>query len=83
MDWQPKSWGISGSASTAHACNCIGPQNGDPVCPCAMPAYRERELGKRAIETLKRLGIPVDPPANEAPIDPYWANMIPALERGE
>lgn len=19
-----------------HACNCIGPQNGDPVCPCQM-----------------------------------------------
>lgn len=22
--------------STAHPCNCIGPQNGDPVCPCQM-----------------------------------------------
>jgi hypothetical protein len=20
----------------AHACNCMGPQNGDPVCPCMM-----------------------------------------------
>jgi len=19
-----------------HACNCVGPQNGDPVCPCQM-----------------------------------------------
>lgn len=24
------------NAPVAHACNCIGPQNGLPRCPCAM-----------------------------------------------
>lgn len=28
------SWQSSGSEM--RACNCIGPQNGQPVCPCAM-----------------------------------------------
>lgn len=23
-----------------HVCNCIGPQNGDPVCPCMMRSVR-------------------------------------------
>lgn len=22
--------------TSGHACNCIGPQNGEPVCPCRM-----------------------------------------------
>jgi hypothetical protein len=28
-------------------CNCIGPQSGDPVCPCMMTGYRQREMEKR------------------------------------
>lgn len=24
----------------SHACNCMGPQNGDPVCPCQMRSVR-------------------------------------------
>jgi len=24
------------SGEALHACNCIGPQDGNPVCPCAM-----------------------------------------------
>lgn len=31
-----KAQGISGSPVTSHVCNCIGPQNGQPACPCAM-----------------------------------------------
>lgn len=27
--------GISGQGGT-HACACVGPQNGDPYCPCRM-----------------------------------------------
>ncbi|WP_066770021.1 hypothetical protein [Sphingobium sp. CCH11-B1] len=41
----------------ARACNCVGPQNGDPVCPCAMPAYRERQLGERALEFIRKQGL--------------------------
>lgn len=38
----------------ARVCFCVGPQDGDPVCPCKMPAYRERELGSRALDLLRR-----------------------------
>ena len=30
-------------ASGAHACNCIGPQNGEPYCPCMMRNVVERD----------------------------------------
>ena len=26
----------SSTAGSGHLCNCIGPQNGQPLCPCAM-----------------------------------------------
>jgi hypothetical protein len=29
-------WLAANSPRPAHACNCIGPQNGQPRCPCAM-----------------------------------------------
>ena len=29
-------WTASQTASGSWACNCIGPQNGDPGCPCQM-----------------------------------------------
>ena len=38
-----------------HPCNCIGPQRGEPVCPCMMPAYREREAGKQALRRMSEL----------------------------
>jgi hypothetical protein len=31
-----KAQGIGSLPITSHACNCIGPQNGQPACPCAM-----------------------------------------------
>ena len=37
------------------SCGCVGPQNGDPVCPCRMPAYREQQAGARALDLLRRL----------------------------
>jgi hypothetical protein len=27
----------------SHACNCIGPQNGNPVCPCRMRGLKQVE----------------------------------------
>lgn len=32
----PRAYYASSTAGSAHACNCIGPQNGQPLCPCAM-----------------------------------------------
>ena len=28
--------GYRDQGSNVHACNCIGPQNGQPLCPCSM-----------------------------------------------
>lgn len=49
----------------SRACNCMGPQNGDPVCPCAMPAYREREATKRALQSLTTGHGCICPPTSE------------------
>lgn len=46
-------FGIASSASGARSCFCVGPQNGQPLCPCMMSnvsiedgRYREiRDLG--------------------------------------
>lgn len=37
-----------------HQCCCIGPQNGDPVCPCQMAEYSQRESDRRAWEWVKK-----------------------------
>jgi hypothetical protein len=31
------------ASGTAHACNCIGPQNGQPLCPCQMSSVHVRD----------------------------------------
>jgi hypothetical protein len=38
-----------------HACFCIGPQNGEPLCPCRM-RHRERERQEMRKEILKEFG---------------------------
>lgn len=43
-----------------NACNCIGPQNGQPRCPCMMDTLIQR--GGRWIEPERDIG-PVRPPA--------------------
>jgi len=40
----------------AQACGCIGPQNGEPYCPCAMRARRVYQRDGRWIEPEKDLG---------------------------
>lgn len=50
---------VSG-ASTFHACNCIGPQNGEPYCPCKMRGVERR--GGRWVEPERDLG-PIEPEA--------------------
>lgn len=39
------------------SCFCIGPQNGDPVCPCQMAQYQEDQLAKLALEYVRKNGI--------------------------
>lgn len=35
-----QNWVAGGFVTVGHACNCIGPQNGQPLCPCAMRGVR-------------------------------------------
>ena len=45
--------------SISHACNCIGPQNGQPKCPCMMRNVIERD--GRYIQREVDLGPVVNP----------------------
>lgn len=46
------------SLGEAHACGCVGPQNGEPYCPCRMRGVTQRD--GRWIEPERDLG-PVRP----------------------
>lgn len=35
-------WSSNENNVTAHSCNCIGPQNGEPLCPCQMKGIIQR-----------------------------------------
>lgn len=37
-------------------CGCVGPQNGDPLCPCVMSGWLESYRFDVALEYLKRKG---------------------------
>ena len=39
----------------SEACYCVGPQNGDPACPCNMGKLKllEKEIEKKAKELIK------------------------------
>lgn len=51
-----KSWsmGVTQPSEIVHACNCIGPQNGERVCPCRLRS--ESEQGRSMI----RDGVVID-----------------------
>lgn len=49
--------------STARACFCIGPQNGDPVCPCMMPHYRLQKAKDRLWDAVMKQKVIPDPAA--------------------
>lgn len=34
---------MTGAATSDHMCNCIGPQNGQPKCPCQMRGLIQRD----------------------------------------
>jgi hypothetical protein len=35
-----------------HACNCIGPQNGEPLCPCQMRGVTIKDGRYQRVEDL-------------------------------
>lgn len=42
------------SGERMRACNCIGPQNGAPACPCMMPEHNRRKMADMALEIFMR-----------------------------
>lgn len=49
---------VSSQASEMRACHCVGPQNGDPVCPCRMPYLKI--VNGRYIETIDHGPAPIN-----------------------
>jgi hypothetical protein len=43
-------------AQESRSCNCVGPRNGDPVCPCMMPEHNRRKMADMALDILMRMG---------------------------
>lgn len=60
----------------ARSCGCIGPQNGEPLCPCMMRAKGVYRRDGRWIEPERDLG-----PAWDADVNPHTVAQIRA-ERG-
>jgi len=50
----------------AHSCSCIGPQNGQPYCPCQMRAFGVYERGGRWVQPERDLG----------PVQPMWKEEV-------
>jgi hypothetical protein len=42
---KPKSWEstVNPKELKAHACHCVGPQNGEPLCPCMMRGVTKKD----------------------------------------
>lgn len=51
------------------ACGCIGPQRGEPYCPCEMRAKRVEIINGRYVQPARDLGPAL--PAMSAPLADY------------
>lgn len=52
--WNRMMFGAWPDPPQTHACNCIGPQNGAPACPCMLPEHNRRKMADMALEILTR-----------------------------
>lgn len=46
--------------NNVQACYCVGPQNGEPLCPCQMRARNVKLVNGRWVEPEKDLGPKLD-----------------------
>ena len=60
----------SAMASVSSACNCVGPQNGEPFCPCQMRGM------------IKRDGRWIRPEKDCGPVVPEPKPIAPGLGQG-
>ena len=62
-----------------HECFCVGPQNGQPLCPCRMRGVQVKD--GRYVEIIDHGPVPSNPPrfrrsptAADGDIIPWWRN---------
>lgn len=67
-----------GNANAGRLCNCVGPQNGQPLCPCQMANVIQRD--GRWIEREKDLG-PVSPSPVPTPASTRGCICPPGAEK--
>lgn len=59
-------WGTAtAGGQTATMCGCIGPQNGEPLCPCRMRGVRQ--IDGRWVETIDHGPVRAHVPMRRAP----------------
>lgn len=71
--------GLYGAVQEAVQCGCIGPQNGEPVCPCQMRSViiengryvLRRDLGPAASRAPARLPTPAEEAAERLGVEPF------------
>jgi hypothetical protein len=56
---------IGSQATKLHACNCVGPQDGQPLCPCRMSSVRI--VDGRYVEVIDHGPAPITPPTERQP----------------
>lgn len=58
--------------SESAACNCLGPQNGEPFCPCMMNRLGIFKRGDKWIEPEKVVGVVIDKTKPQMPFSQKW-----------
>ena len=59
-------------SSESAACNCLGPQNGEPFCPCMMNRLGIFKRGDKWIEPEKVVGDVIDKTKPQMPFSQKW-----------
>ena len=57
------------ASKSVSSCFCVGPQNGEPLCPCAMRSQNVMNVGGRWIKPAQDLG----------PVNPSYSDMMKAF----
>lgn len=70
-DWKRRLQSITVPSQGDHVCGCIGPQNGEPLCPCRMRCVTIKD--GRYVEVIDHGPVPSD----KKPVSGVWACECP------
>jgi hypothetical protein len=65
--------GLIAAPAMSHGCGCIGPQRGEPLCPCKMGALGVTIINGRYVQPARDLG----------PAPGYWCEPLADLVKGQ